>query len=245
MSTQADSTHAAQGALAPQTISTDVLLEKYAKAGEGSIEDVFVRVARGLAQAEAPEQQAHYAEAFYRNMLAGAIGAGRIMSAAGTDIRATLINCFVQPVGDCIQGEDEAGYPGIYEALKQAAWEETEHLAWTERRIAELGGHKSVFNPVWYAGSLAMGVTAGLLGDKWNLGFLEETEYQVEAHLNEHLASLPAQDEKSRAILTQMREDEVKHAEMAHSYGAAALPAPIKGIMHITAKLMKQASYRI
>ena len=121
MSTQADSTHAAQGALAPQTISTDVLLEKYAKAGEGSIEDVFVRVARGLAQAEAPEQQAHYAEAFYRNMLAGAIGAGRIMSAAGTDIRATLINCFVQPVGDCIQGEDEAGYPGIYEALKQAA----------------------------------------------------------------------------------------------------------------------------
>jgi ribonucleoside-diphosphate reductase alpha chain len=121
MSTQADSTHAAQGALAPQTISTDVLLEKYAKAGEASIEDVCARVARGLAQAEAPDQQAHYAEAFYRNMLAGAIGAGRIMSAAGTDIRATLINCFVQPVGDCIQGLDEAGYPGIYEALKQAA----------------------------------------------------------------------------------------------------------------------------
>ena len=134
--------------------------------------------------------------------------------------------------------------PEARQALKHAAQEETEHLAWTEKRIRELGGRTSVFNPLWYVGSLAIGVGAGILGDKWNLGFLEETEYQVEAHLNEHLASLPAQDEKSRAILTQMREDEVKHAEMAHSYGAAALPAPIKGIMHITAKLMKQASYR-
>jgi ubiquinone biosynthesis monooxygenase Coq7 len=134
--------------------------------------------------------------------------------------------------------------PEARQALEHAAQEETEHLAWTEKRIRELGGRTSVFNPLWYVGSLAIGVGAGILGDKWNLGFLEETEYQVEAHLNEHLASLPAQDEKSRAILTQMREDEVKHAEMAHSYGAAALPAPIKGIMHITAKLMKQASYR-
>lgn len=133
--------------------------------------------------------------------------------------------------------------PAARETLKQAAWEETEHLAWTERRIAELGGHKSVFNPVWYAGSLAMGVTAGLLGDKWNLGFLEETEYQVEAHLNEHLESLPAQDAKSRAIVSQMREDEVRHAETAHELGAAKLPLPVKGLMHVTSLVMKKSSY--
>lgn len=131
----------------------------------------------------------------------------------------------------------------IKKALAGAAQEETEHLAWTERRIAELGGHKSVFNPVWYAGSLAMGVTAGLLGDKWNLGFLEETEYQVEAHLNEHLESLPAQDAKSRAIVSQMREDEVRHAETAHELGAAKLPLPVKGLMHVTSLVMKKSSY--
>ena len=133
--------------------------------------------------------------------------------------------------------------PAVRAALQQAANEETEHLAWTERRIAELGGHKSVFNPVWYAGSLAMGVTAGLLGDKWNLGFLEETEYQVEAHLNEHLESLPAQDAKSRAIVSQMREDEVRHAETAHELGAAKLPLPVKGLMHVTSLVMKKSSY--
>ena len=133
--------------------------------------------------------------------------------------------------------------PAIRDTLRQASQEETEHLAWTERRIAELGGHKSVFNPVWYAGSLAMGVTAGLLGDKWNLGFLEETEYQVEAHLNEHLESLPAQDAKSRAIVSQMREDEVRHAETAHELGAAKLPLPVKGLMHVTSLVMKKSSY--
>ena len=100
-----------------------------------------------------------------------------------------------------------------------------------------------MYNPVWYAGSLAMGVTAGLLGDKWNLGFLEETEYQVEAHLNEHLESLPAQDAKSRAIVSQMREDEVRHAETAHELGAAKLPLPVKGLMHVTSLVMKKSSY--
>jgi ribonucleoside-diphosphate reductase alpha chain len=108
-------------ALPVQTICHDVLLEKYAKEGESCIADVYARVARGLASVEAPHQQAHYAQAFFENMLGGAIGAGRIMSAAGTEIQATLINCFVQPVGDSIQGIDSEGYPGIYEALKQAA----------------------------------------------------------------------------------------------------------------------------
>ena len=104
-----------------QVISQDILLEKYAKDGETTQEDIYARVARGLASVEAPEARGLYEQAFFQNMLAGAIGAGRIMSAAGTAIQATLINCFVQPVGDCIQGVDDEGYPGIYEALKQAA----------------------------------------------------------------------------------------------------------------------------
>ena len=104
-----------------QPISQDVLAEKYLKPGETSADDVYRRVARALASAEAPEQRAHYEALFLANLRAGAIGAGRIMSAAGTSIQATLINCFVQPVGDCIQGVDEEGYPGIYEALREAA----------------------------------------------------------------------------------------------------------------------------
>nr|WP_315473484.1 adenosylcobalamin-dependent ribonucleoside-diphosphate reductase [uncultured Rhodoferax sp.] len=105
----------------PQPISQDVLAEKYLKAGETSADDVYRRVARALASAEAPEQRVHYEALFLDNLRAGAIGAGRIMSAAGTGIQATLINCFVQPVGDCIQGLDDDGYPGIYEALREAA----------------------------------------------------------------------------------------------------------------------------
>jgi len=105
----------------PQEISVDILLEKYAKQGEQSIDAVYQRVAKGLASVEKPELRPHYEQVFLANMHAGAIGAGRIMSAAGTDIQSTLINCFVQPVGDCIQGVDEEGFPGIYEALKQAA----------------------------------------------------------------------------------------------------------------------------
>ncbi|OWY38684.1 demethoxyubiquinone hydroxylase family protein [Xenophilus sp. AP218F] len=131
------------------------------------------------------------------------------------------------------------------EALRQAAQEEVEHLAWTERRIRELGGRTSLLNPLWYAGSLAIGVGAGALGDKWNLGFLEETEQQVGAHLDSHLRQLPAEDARSRAIVAQMRDDELKHADMAHELGAARLPAPVKMAMKLSAKLMTGASYRI
>jgi len=130
------------------------------------------------------------------------------------------------------------------EALKGAAQEEVEHLAWTEARIRELGGRPSVFNPLWYAGSLAIGVGAGLLGDKWNLGFLEETEHQVGAHLDSHLTSLPAQDARSRAIVGQMRDDELKHADMAHELGAARLPLPVRALMKLSSKVMTGASYR-
>lgn len=135
--------------------------------------------------------------------------------------------------------------PAAREALRHAAFEEVEHLAWTERRIRELGGRPSLFNPLWYTGSLAIGVTAGLLGDKWNLGFLQETEHQVGAHLDSHLSELPTQDDKSRAIVSQMREDELKHADMAQQLGAARLPLPVKGMMKLSAKLMTVSSYRL
>ncbi len=131
----------------------------------------------------------------------------------------------------------------VQETLMQAAREETEHLAWTERRIAELGGRKSLLNPLWYGGSFAIGVVAGMLGDKWNLGFLAETEHQVGTHLAGHLQLLPKNDEKSRAIVTQMKIDEASHATMALSYGGAELPLPVKFTMKLGSKVMTQTAY--
>lgn len=135
--------------------------------------------------------------------------------------------------------------PEVREALRGAADEETEHLAWTEKRITELGGRKSLLNPLWYVGSLSMGLLAGVLGDKWNLGFLAETERQVEAHLDGHLLSLPEVDLRSRAIVDQMRLDEIKHAKTAVHFGAAELPGVVKQVMRATAKVMTGAAYRI
>jgi ubiquinone biosynthesis monooxygenase Coq7 len=131
------------------------------------------------------------------------------------------------------------------QALRQAAWEETEHLNWTEQRIAELGGHKSYLNPLWYAGSLAIGIVAGKVGDEWNLGFLVETERQVEAHLLAHLDSLPAQDERSWAILDQMKTDEIRHADTAKDLGARELPAPVRAAMTLMSKIMTTVAYRV
>lgn len=130
-------------------------------------------------------------------------------------------------------------------AMELAAWEETEHLNWTETRIAELGGRKSLLNPLWYAGSLTIGVAAGLLGDEWNLGFLAETERQVEGHLDSHLAGLPAQDRRSREILDQMKADEIHHAETAIAHGAKELPPPVKAAMRATSKLMTSLVYYV
>jgi 3-demethoxyubiquinol 3-hydroxylase len=135
--------------------------------------------------------------------------------------------------------------PNVRESLRGAANDETEHLAWTERRIAELGGRKSLLNPLWYAGSLSLGLFAGALGDKWNLGFLAETERQVEAHLDGHLLELLANDVRSKAIVDQMRLDEIQHAETATRLGAADLPAPVKLAMKMAAKVMTSAAYRL
>lgn len=134
---------------------------------------------------------------------------------------------------------------GVRRELEQAAVEETEHLAWTEHRVTELGGRTSLLNPLWYAGSLAMGLVAGKLGERWNLGFLAETERQVEAHLNGHLDRLPEIDGRSRAILAQMTLDEMRHAENAVALGAHELPSSIKSLMRLMARVMTTAAYRL
>ena len=129
--------------------------------------------------------------------------------------------------------------------LEQAAREETDHLAWCETRINELGGRKSLLNPLWFGGAFGMGVVAGLLGDKWNLGFLAETERQVEAHLDGHLQKLPEADAKSRAVVEQMKVDEAQHAQTAVDHGGAPLPLPVKQAMRFAANVMRQTASRV
>jgi ubiquinone biosynthesis monooxygenase Coq7 len=129
--------------------------------------------------------------------------------------------------------------------LLHAAQEETDHLAWCADRLRELDSRPSLLNPLWYAGSHAIGVVAGLRGDGWNLGFVVETERQVEAHLDEHLQSLPEADLRSRAILETMKADEARHATNAEAAGARALPPPIPSLMAAASKLMKTVAYRI
>jgi ubiquinone biosynthesis monooxygenase Coq7 len=129
--------------------------------------------------------------------------------------------------------------------LQRAAREEIEHLAWTEQRLTELGARTSVLNPIWYANSFALGLASGLLGDRWNLGFLAETERQVEQHLERHLARLPAHDSRSRAIVEQMKSDEAAHAVNARRRGAAPLPAPIRQLMRLGSRIMTGASHWI
>ncbi|MCB1915515.1 MAG: 2-polyprenyl-3-methyl-6-methoxy-1,4-benzoquinone monooxygenase [Rhodocyclaceae bacterium] len=141
--------------------------------------------------------------------------------------------------GQALLSRDDA----VRQSLMQAAHEETEHLAWTEQRIGELGGRKSLLNPLWYAGSLGLGLVAARLGDRINLGFLAETERQVEQHLKNHLDRLPEQDRRSRAIVEQMREDEAAHARTAVDLGAAEFPAPVRGAMKLASRVMTSTAY--
>ena len=141
--------------------------------------------------------------------------------------------------GQALMSKDE----GIKRALESAAQEETEHLAWTERRIAELGGRKSLLNPLWYGGSLAIGILAARFGDGVNLGFLAETERQVESHLKSHLDRLPPLDLKSREIVTQMKKDEAEHADTAIRLGAVDLPGPVKAAMKASSRVMTGVAY--
>jgi 3-demethoxyubiquinol 3-hydroxylase len=135
--------------------------------------------------------------------------------------------------------------PAAREALETAAREEEDHLAWSAERIRELNGRLSLLNPLWYAGSFAIGATAGLLGDKWNFAFLAETERQVEEHLTGHLQALPPEDQRTRAVVEAMREDEVKHRQSALQLGAAELPEPVRRAMRLASRVMTTVAYRI
>jgi 3-demethoxyubiquinol 3-hydroxylase len=129
--------------------------------------------------------------------------------------------------------------------LDHAAQEEMDHMAWCEERLSELGSHTSYLNPIWYAGSFGIGLLAGLAGDRWSLGFVAETEKQVEKHLNSHLETLPMADTRSRAIVDQMRLDEIDHGQSAWDAGGKPLPQPIKNAMEAISKVMTTAAYKV
>jgi len=133
----------------------------------------------------------------------------------------------------------------VRESMQRAALEENDHLAWTEQRLIELSSQKSLLNPIWYGGSFAIGAIAGLLGDKWSLGFVAETEHQVIRHLDEHLEKLPKNDTRSEAVLKQMKTDEAHHATVALEGGGAELPWPVKKLMAAMSKVMTTSAYYI
>lgn len=135
--------------------------------------------------------------------------------------------------------------PQATEVLLQAAQEEVDHLAWCDDRLRELDSRPSVFNPLWYAGSFALGLLASRAGVPYNLGFMAETERQVEEHLESHLESLPATDNRSRRIVEKMRDDEIEHRRTAENHGAAGLPPPVKTLMRMMSKVMTTTAYRL
>lgn len=135
--------------------------------------------------------------------------------------------------------------PALREHFSDAAREETDHLAWTRQRLDALGARPSWLNPVWYAGAFGLGLLAGRLGDRWSLGFVAETERQVEAHLDTHLDRLPPGDAASRAVVLQMKLDEARHAAQAWSAGARELPPPVKGLMRLASRVMTTVAHRI
>jgi ubiquinone biosynthesis monooxygenase Coq7 len=138
-----------------------------------------------------------------------------------------------------------AKLPEVREAMDQAAQEETDHLNWCHHRLNELNSHRSLLNPLWYTGAFGMGALTGLIGDKWSLGFVAETEKQVVSHLDKHLQRLPVHDGKSRAILQQMKSDEQHHATTALDAGGAELPAPAKILMKGLSKVMTLTAFRL
>ncbi len=138
-----------------------------------------------------------------------------------------------------------ARHSRVRQQMERAAQEENDHLDWCQQRLQELDSHTSVLNPFWYAGSLAIGMLAGAAGDKWSLGFVVETERQVEKHLEDHIERLPSQDQRSKAILEQMKEDEAHHATTALAAGGAPLPKPVKRLMSLTSKVMTTLAYRL
>ena len=133
--------------------------------------------------------------------------------------------------------------PKLRQAMEEAAEEEIAHLVWCRRRLNELSGHTSALDPLWYIGSFAIGATAGLVGDRWSLGFIRETENQVVEHLQRQLQQLPPDDQRSRAIIQRMSADEADHASRAAASGAAKLPLPVRGLMRALARVMTTTAY--
>ena len=197
--------------------------------------DKALRVIAGVASASRPTPAAHAADAD--------------LSRAEQRHSAGLMR--VNHVGEvCAQAlyNSQAHFAtsaAMRDQFAQAGREEEDHLAWTAERLAQLGSQPSLLNPLWYAGAYVLGTVAATLGDRRSLGFVVETERQVEAHLASHLVKLPLQDAKSRAIVEQMRADEVAHGAAAQALGAIATPAPVKALMTFMARIMTTAAYRI
>lgn len=191
-----------------------------------------------------------FAPAHPRTPCPAATSAGQTLTAADKAHAGALMR--INHVGEvCAQAlytaqalatRDDA----LRQQLRHAAAEETDHLAWTQQRLTELNTHPSRLNPLWYAGAFGIGLIAGKLGgDSLSLGFVEETENQVTAHLEHHLSQLPADDHASRAIVSRMRDDEARHAAQAREAGAVTLPAPVQGLMRLASKVMTTVAYRI
>lgn len=197
--------------------------------------DRALRAVAGVHHAERPNPSAGLPEAE--------------LSAEARDEAAALMR--VNHVGEvCAQALYQgqaltARNPATRESLEKAAQEEADHLAWSAERVRDLGGRLSLLNPVWYAGALTLGLGAGLLGDRWNLAFLAETERQVEAHLEGHLQRLEPDDARTRAIVETMRDEEAHHRETALGLGAAELPSAVRLAMRGMAKVMTTLAYRI
>jgi 3-demethoxyubiquinol 3-hydroxylase len=179
--------------------------------------------ARGLPESELTADERRHAAGLMRVNHAGEVCAQALYQAQALTARAA----------------------GIREALARAAREEEEHLDWTQQRLAELGARPSLANPLWYAGSFAIGLVAGITGDRTNLAFVVETERQVEAHLTAHMDRLPPGDRKSQAIVEAMRDDEVRHGIAARDAGASELPLPVRILMRAAARVMTFAAYRL
>jgi len=177
--------------------------------------------AGGIAETELPEQERRHSARLMRINHTGEVCAQALYQ--GQALTARL--------------------PEVRRAMERSAQEENDHLHWCEARIHELGDRKSFLNPLWYAGSFTIGALAGLAGDKWSLGFVVETERQVESHLDEHLDQIPVTDRKTRAVLDQMKADEIHHAQVAKAAGGASLPEPVKLAMRLTAKVMTRSVY--
>jgi ubiquinone biosynthesis monooxygenase Coq7 len=179
--------------------------------------------ATGVSESELTDQQRQHAAGLMRVNHAGEVAAQGLYQ------------------GHAVVARD----PSIEEQMQHAADEEFDHLAWCEQRLHELGENRSVLTPVWYSGAFLIGAVSGVLGDKWSLGFIAETEKQVCDHLDSHLDRLPDEDARSRAIVTQMRDEEQEHGENARQAGATELPEPVRQLMKLTARVMTGTAYRV